>query len=202
MAPALTTPQKAETQLWVDDLFRQLEGIEGKAEIVDGGIFLTSPAGAWHTIVSTRIGRLIEHYSQATGHGIAVSDNGTFRCELPHRQSFSPDAAFYLGPPARFEPFPIPPVFAVEIRSQDDYGPRAEIRLADKRRDYFAAGTQVVWDIDLRSTQVVRVYRSSRPEEPTIYRDCEQAEAEPALPGWSVPVKDFLPDDWEVEAPR
>ncbi len=200
MAQAITTEIRAEDPLWVDDLFRQLEGIEGKAEIVDGGIFLMSPAGAWHTIVSTRIGRLIEQYSQVTGHGIAVSDNGTFRCVLPHRQSFSPDAAYYVGPPARFEPFPVPPVFAVEIRSRDDYGPRAEVRLADKRHDYFAAGTLVVWDIDLRSPQVVRVYRSSHPEEPTIYRDNEQAEAEPALPGWSVRVRDFLPDDWDVEA--
>ena len=33
------------------------------------------------------------------------------------------------------------PVFAVEVRSEGDYGPRAEREMAAKRADYFAAGT-------------------------------------------------------------
>ena len=32
-----------------------------------------------------------------------------------------------------------------------------------KRADYFAAGTLVVWDVDLLSSDVVRVYRSTAP---------------------------------------
>ena len=43
------------------------------------------------------------------------------------------------------------PVFAVEIRSENDRGPAAEGRLATKRADYFAAGTLVVWDVDLEA---------------------------------------------------
>jgi hypothetical protein len=35
-------------------------------------------------------------------------------------------------------------VFAVEVRSEDDYGPAAEKALAAKRADDFAAGTRVV----------------------------------------------------------
>jgi Uma2 family endonuclease len=41
------------------------------------------------------------------------------------------------------------PVFAVEVRSEGDYGPAAERELAEKRADYFAAGTLAVWDVDL-----------------------------------------------------
>ena len=55
--------------------------------------------------------------------------------------------------------------------------------LAAKRADYFAAGTQVVWDVDLLSEEVVRVYRAGAPSTPTIYRRGEVAEAEPAVPG-------------------
>jgi Uma2 family endonuclease len=46
----------------------------------------------------------------------------------------------------------------------------------------------VVWDVDVLREQVVRVYRANDPEHPTMYRRGEIAEAEPALPGWSMPV--------------
>jgi Uma2 family endonuclease len=64
-----------------------------------------------------------------------------------------------------------------------------------KRADYFAAGTLVVWDVDLLSDDVVRVYRSNEPEKPTIFRRGQVAEAEPAVPGWTMPVNDLFPDE-------
>ena len=87
------------------------------------------------------------------------------------------------------------PLFAVEVRSEGDYGPQAEREMAQKRADYFAAGTLVVWDVDLLSDDVVRVYRADAPDRPTLYRRGEVAEAEPAVPGWTMPVDDlFMPD--------
>jgi len=83
------------------------------------------------------------------------------------------------------------PVFAVEVRSENDYGPAAERALAEKRADYFAAGTQVVWDVDLLSEAVVNVYRASDPNSPMIYRRGEVAEAEPAVPGWALAVDEL-----------
>uniref|UniRef100_B8HJZ8 Putative restriction endonuclease domain-containing protein n=1 Tax=Cyanothece sp. (strain PCC 7425 / ATCC 29141) TaxID=395961 RepID=B8HJZ8_CYAP4 len=103
--------------------------------------------------------------------------------DLPDRQSFSPDAAFYTGPRTGMRFFEGAPVFAVEVRSEGDYGPKAEAQIAAKRADYFAAGTLVVWDVDLLSEEVVKVYRASNPENPTIYRRGDIAEAEPAVPG-------------------
>ena len=88
-------------------------------------------------------------------------------------------------------------MFAVEVRSEGDYGPRAEKAMAAKRADYFAAGTLVVWDVDLLSDDVVRVYRAGDPERPTIYHRGETAEAEPAVPGWSMAVDDLFPVDSE-----
>jgi Uma2 family endonuclease len=84
------------------------------------------------------------------------------------------------------------PVFAAEVRSESDYGAQAERAIARKRADYFAAGTLVVWDVDLLSNDVVKVYRASDPDHPTIYRRGEVAEAEPAVPGWSMPVDDLF----------
>ena len=65
--------------------------------------------------------------------------------------------------------------------------------MAEKRTDYFAAGTLVVWDVDILSDEIIRVYRADTPTEPTIYRRGDQAEAEPAVPGWSIAVDDLFP---------
>jgi len=84
------------------------------------------------------------------------------------------------------------PAFAAEIRSQNDYGDHADKAIVAKRADYFAAGTLVVWDVDLLGADVVKVYRASDPERPTIYRRGDLAEAEPAVPGWAMPVDDLF----------
>lgn len=84
------------------------------------------------------------------------------------------------------------PPFAVEIREEDEYGPLIEISIAAKRADYFAAGTKVVWDVDLESDEVVRVYRAGTLDAPVIYRRGESAEAEPAVPGWTMPVDELF----------
>jgi Uma2 family endonuclease len=78
------------------------------------------------------------------------------------------------------------------VRSEGDYGPAAEREIAAKRRDYFAAGTLVLWDVDVLKSEQVRVYRASDPENPTIYRRGDLAEAEPAVPGWTIPVEDLF----------
>jgi Uma2 family endonuclease len=113
---------------------------------------------------------------------------------LPHRKSFSPDVAFYVGVAKGMKFYDGAPVFAVEVRSKGDYGPRAERLMTEKRADYFAAGTLVVWDVDLLSTDVVRVYRATNPEISKIYHRGEIAEAEPALAKWKMPVDDLFPE--------
>lgn len=181
-------------------LFERLMHIDGKAEIVDGRIVLMSPTGVWPSIVALLIADSLLDYEGSTGSGTAVADNCTFRVDLPNRQSFSPDAGYFIGPSPKMGPFPGPPLFAVEIRSIGDYGPRAEVLIAEKRADYFAAGTQVVWDVDLLSSDVVTSYRADNPEIPLIFRPGDLTHAEPALPGWSVAVDEILPDDWEPPA--
>lgn len=130
-------------------------------------------------------------YEQAHRGGHAIGDNAGFLVELPHRESFSPDAAWWVGD-LTMKFLEGPPVLAAEVRSENDYGDAAEREMADKRRDYFAAGTLVVWDVDLLSDDVVRVYRASEPEDPAIYRRGGMAEAEPAVPGWRMPVDDLF----------
>jgi Uma2 family endonuclease len=134
----------------------------------------------------------LREYARRIRRGHALLDNVGFLVNLPHRKSFSPDAAFYTGE-LRMKFLEGAPVFAVEVRSEEDYGPKAEREMAEKRADYFAAGTLVVWDVDLQSAETVRVYRANQPDQPTIYRRSEMAEAEPAVPVWTMPVDDLFP---------
>ena len=177
-----------KTEATIEDLYK----VDGKAELVDGEIVHMSPTGGRPSLASRQIVFSLYGYEKQTGIGYAVTDNAAFRVNLPHRKSFSPDAAFYIGGEPTMKFFEGAPVFAVEVRSESDYGPKAEEAMARKRTDYFAAGTQVVWNVDLLSETPVRVFRASDPENPTLYRRGELAEAEPALPGWTMPVGDLF----------
>jgi Uma2 family endonuclease len=64
--------------------------------------------------------------------------------------------------------------------------------MAGKRAEYFEAGTQVVWDVDVLKDQVVRVYRADDPENPAVYHRGEIAEADPTAPGWTMPVDELF----------
>jgi Uma2 family endonuclease len=173
----------------VDDLYNVPE--HGKAELVNGELVLMSPTGDMPGSAGLNICLSLHQFKRAIA-GRVYSDNVGFLVNLPNRESFSPDAAFYTGPRTGMKYLQGAPVFAAEVRSEGDYGPKAERAMAEKRADYFAAGTLVVWDVDLLGEDVVRVYRAAEPDRPTIYRRGELAEAEPALPGWRMPVDDLF----------
>jgi len=164
-----------------------------KAELVNGMILFMLPTGYAPGYAGDEVYASLREYARRTKRGRAIGDNKAFRVHLPHRESFSPDAAFYTGPNPGMRFLEGAPVFAVEVRSEGDYGPAAEQALAEKRRDYFAAGALVVWDVDLLDPNaVVRVYRASDPERPTRYHRGETAEAEPAVPGWTLAVDELF----------
>jgi Uma2 family endonuclease len=175
----------------VEDLYSVPEN--GKAEIVDGELVLMSPTGGVPGRASGEIYVSLRDYERRTKSGYAFPDNVGFLVNLPNRRSFSPDAAFYNGKLKGGQFLEGAPIFAAEVRSEGDYGAKAEREMAAKRVDYFAAGTLVIWDVDVLKERVVKVYRASDPENPHIYHEGEMAEAEPAIPGWSMLVDDLLP---------
>jgi Uma2 family endonuclease len=174
-----------------EQLIADLYKVEGKAEIVDGRIVMMSPTGDMPGSAAFAIAGRLREYAKQFG-GRAYGDNVAFLVTLPNRKSFSPDAAYYTGPRTRMKFLSEAPIFAVEVRSENDYGPRAEREVSKKRTDYFAAGSKVVWDVDLLSDDVVRVYRADSPDKPAIYRRGETAEAEPAVPGWKFSVDELF----------
>ncbi len=170
----------------LDDLMNY----DGNAELIGGRIVPMSPTGFRPTLVGSRIFLSLNEYAERVGRGVALPDGAGFAvAELKSgRESFSPDACYFLGaPPANEMDFiPGAPAFAAEVRSKGDYGPKPERLAALKRADYFEAGTLVVWDVD----PVAGVVRRYRPGEdaPTVFGPGGEADAEPAAPGWRVAV--------------
>jgi Uma2 family endonuclease len=185
----MTVVATVKRKATIDDLY----AVPGKAELINGEIVHFMPTegmptfAAGEIFVSLRGFRRSQHIT-----GIAVSDNAGFRVSLPNRESFSPDAAYYVGPNPGMRFFEGAPLFAAEVRSENDYGPAAEQDIAAKRRDYFAAGTQVVWDVDLQSDRVVVKYLANAPESPVTFGRGEWADAEPVLTGWRMRVDDLF----------
>jgi Uma2 family endonuclease len=176
----------------LDDLMK----VEGKAELINGRIVTFMPIGFLPGRVARRITRSLEDYVLAGGRGEPVADPVAYGFDPPlpsGRQSFSPDTSFYTGPlPSNLmgyiDGFP---AFAAEVRSENDYGPAKDREYADKRRDYFFAGTQVVWDVD-PIAETVAVYKWDDPLTPLVLRRGDTADAEPALPGWRLAVADIF----------
>ena len=180
----------ARTEATIDDLYRVPEN--GKAELVNGELVLMSPTGGVPGRAAGEIYVSLHDYEKRVGGGYAFPDNVGFIVKLPNRRSFSPDAAFYKGELRGGLFLEGAPIFAVEVRSSDDYGAKAEERMAQKRADYFAAGTLVVWDVDVLRDKLVRVYRAADSGVAKVYGAGDAAEAEPALPGWTLPVSQIF----------
>jgi Uma2 family endonuclease len=80
----------------VADLHRVPEN--RKAEIVGGELQLMSPTGALSGRASAQLYLSLRQFESRAGAGFAIPDNVGILVDLPHRRSFSPDAAFHRGP--------------------------------------------------------------------------------------------------------
>jgi Uma2 family endonuclease len=172
-----------------DDLMKL--NLETKAELVNGEIVPIMASGGIPGVVAVRILRKLADFVDDFGKGYIHADN--IGCVVPvlssGRESFVPDVGYYDLDPSTLTMKYIQgfPAFAVEVRSDGDYGRTAEREMAAKRADYFEAGTQIVWDVD-PIDKVVRVYRTAHPDTPEVFGLGQTVSAEPVLPGWSLSV--------------
>src|SRR5215470_6895120 len=105
----------ARTRATLRDLYNLPE--HGKAELVNGELILMSPTGGLPGYAAGEIFASLRAYARRTKAGHAIADNVGFVVNLPHRKSFSPDAAFYIGA-LSMKFLEGAPVFAVEVRSE------------------------------------------------------------------------------------
>ena len=176
-------------QATVADLYKE----PGKAEIIEGRIVRFMPTGFLPGYAAGEILISLSIHTRQARKGYALGGNIGFIVDLPNRKSFSPDVSFSVGRTTGMKFIEDAPVFAVEVRSENDYGPKAEKAIADKRADYFAAGTRIVWDVDMLSSDVIRAYKATSPETLEVFRRGDLANAERVVPGWTLAVDDLFP---------
>ena len=95
----------------IEDLYK----VEGKAELVNGEIVEMPLTGGLPHLVARQITISLAAYERKIRNGYAIGDSAAFVVNLPHRKSFSPDAAFYVGA-VTMKFFQGAPVFAVAER--------------------------------------------------------------------------------------
>jgi Uma2 family endonuclease len=168
-----------------DDAFlRFARGLEGlRIESEEGEVVtIMSPAGWESGARNAIITEQLTAWARATRLGRATDSSGLYRLRRGVRRA--PDAAWIsnerlasVPAEAREGVLPIPPDFAIELRSPTD----GLDDLKDKMRTYIQAGVQLAWLIDPSSRTVYEYRPSTLPRE---YRDPPTMNADAVLPGF------------------
>ena len=172
--------------------FDDLMKTDGKAELIGGRIIEYMATGIIPCRIATRILRSLDDHADQLGVGEAFGDSLGYAVDPPltsGRQSFSPDASYFAGtlPTNQMGFVEGGPTFAVEVRSENDYGPAKDTEYADKRADYFEAGALVVWDVDPQGKTVTK-YEANEPTNGVVFRPGDTAGSASAVHGWRLDV--------------
>ena len=126
-------------------LIDRLHAADGKAEIIDGAIVFLPMSGRKPTRAAEAVFVSPLLHVRRVKMGEACPDGNDYLVDLPHRQSFRPDASYFIGRDLGMKFIEGAPDFAVDA------------------------------------------------EQPaTVYRCDELADAEPAVPGWTMSVDDLF----------
>jgi Uma2 family endonuclease len=162
---------------------------EGRlCELVEG-VLLEKAVGYAESQLAIFLGSLLNAFVIPRNLGIVTGPDGTV--ELMADLVRIPDVAFTSWDrlPGRRRPLaPVPrlaPNLAVEVLSRSNTAGE----LAAKRQDYFAAGVEVVWEIDPRARTVV-VHTSVTAS--TTLTAADTLDGSPALPGFTLPLQQLF----------
>jgi Uma2 family endonuclease len=154
-------------------------------ELIDG-VLVQKTIGLYESALAARLVSLLFNFLDRHDLGVVLGAGATLRV-LPCQVRI-PDVSFISWdriPGNEFPREPIPdlvPDLAIEVLSPDNTRREMERKL----RDYFKAGTHLVWYVDPEH-QTVQVYTS--PRKSKLFRDGDTLDGGPVLPGFRLPVK-------------
>jgi Uma2 family endonuclease len=166
-----------------------IERQEGKlCELVEG-VLLEKAVGYTESRLAMFLGGLLNVFVLPRNLGVVTGPDGTV--ELMADLVRIPDVAF-----TRWDRFPgrrvpaarvprLAPNLAVEVLSQSN----TPGEMLVKRQDYFAAGVEVVWEVDPRE-RTVQVYTS--PTASTTLTSADTLDGGAVLPGFTLPLQDLF----------
>ena len=175
-----------------DDCVRYCEA-HGPAELIDG--FLVEKAmGYRESLLAAILIRHLGNFTSPRKLGLVGGADAIMR--VRPEQLRLPDVSFVtwerlLATDAHNKKIaPFGPDLAVEVLSESNT--RAEIE--QKRHEFFAAGTRLVWVID-RKTRTAEVFDDpSRPHQMTLVRESDTLDGGTVLPDFRLPMSDLFGD--------
>jgi len=166
-------------------------------ELVDG-ILVEKAVGFYESILAIRLARFLSEFVERHHLGIVAGADGMLR--LAPGLVRIPDVSFISWarlPQGQIPRQPIPdlvPDLVVEVLSEGNT-PR---EMEQKLRDYFAAGTRLVWYV-VPSRQEVHVYTT--PNRCDILSADQDLQGAEILPGFTFPVRQLFAEITENPAP-
>jgi Uma2 family endonuclease len=157
-------------------------------ELVDG-VLVEKPMGLPESYLAAALIRILGVFATEHKLGAVTGADGMIR--LAPGLVRIPDIAFISWDHFPNRQFPtdrigaVAPDLAVEVLSASNTRQEME----RKRQDYFAAGTRLVWEVDLE-TRTVTVYPV--PHDPTVFREDQTLDGGAVLPGFSLPLRQLF----------
>jgi len=170
------------------DVLARPGGVKRLCELVDG-VLVEKPVGYYESRLAIVLAHLLEAYLEEHPLGIVLGADATLRL-FPGVVRL-PDVCFISWthfPGHRLPSEPIPdlcPDLAVEVLSESNT--RAEMER--KRREYFAAGARLVWEVD-PSTRTVEVFTA--PDQSTKLAENQSLDGGDALPGFALSIREWF----------
>lgn len=171
-----------------DDALRLIEGEPKRlVERIDG-ILVEKPMGLRESFLATWLSTCLANFVVPRRLGLVAGADALLR--LLGQQNRLPDVGFFPWaslPPggSRARVGTVAPALAVEVLSESNT--RAE--MDRKRREYFAAGTLLVWMVDPR-TETVAVFTD--PTTSTTLTTTDSLDGGAVLPGFALPVAELF----------
>ena len=162
---------------------------EGRLYELVHGVLVEKAVGLRASSLASVLITLLLTFVRPRHLGLVTAPDGTMR--LAPGLVRIPDVAFISWdrlPDRRVPTEPIPdlaPDLAVEVLSAGN----TATEMARKRQDYFAAGVQVVWEVN-PNTRTVEVFTA--PDQSTVLHEAEILEGGIVLPGFTVPLQELF----------
>lgn len=157
-------------------------------ELVDG-VLVEKAMGLRESLLAIALAAILWNFVRPKKLGVVTGADGTMR--LTSGLVRMPDVAFISWnrlPNRRVPDEPIPdlaPDLAVEVLSAGN----TPGEMARKRQEYFAAGVQLVWQID-PNTRTVEVFTA--PEQSTVLHEMQTLDGGTVLPGFMLPLHELF----------
>lgn len=171
-----------------EDAIALTEKKAGIFELVDG-ILVGKDMGAFESMIAGEILSLLRNFVRPRKLGVVLGEAGMLR--LAPGLIRIPDVAFLSidkFPGGRFPrdaALPLAPDLAVEVISRGNTAKE----MADKLRDYFAAGSRLVWYVDPKNSQV-EVFTD--PQSCRVVKPGEQLDGGDVLPGFELNLHELF----------